>query len=132
MKKLILGTMILSLCLVACGSDEEEPYTWGDLSLELGTAYCNTISKCGFYVSDTTICADHTAWHMCEPDMSCDIEIDREAAAVALETCVEALNFLQPEDEGCYVIGFYGYVPQECDAIFELRPEVESDAGTEE
>src|SRR5574342_867279 len=92
---------ILVLCAlcVSCG-DDEEPYTWGDVSAELSLEYCEGLERCGWFFSEddgVNICAEHTAFHLCETDRSCDREVDEKKARVMLDACSAAFDAMDPE-----------------------------------
>lgn len=115
--------------VVACGGDDAEPYTWGDVSVELSAMYCQAVADCGFMSQKgVELCVEHSAWHMCEPDMSCSVEVDERLASEYLVTCEAALQPLyldNPDPDAqfsCYLLGYYGLVPEGCGPVFELDP----------
>lgn len=97
-------------------SDDPQPLTWGDATLQMATAYCAAGADCGFNVRSA--CADHVRWHACEPDRSCNVELPAEAQ-VAVDACVVALD--QPDATACGLL-YYGFLPAECDLFFEFDP----------
>ncbi len=122
--------LALLICLTACG-DNIEPTTWGDVSAELAVEFCDGLGFCGWIQDDErALCIEHTSWHLCEPDMSCDTVVDAEVAAAAIAECRAALDadvYLDPYSEECFFLGYFGRMPPECNAVFELHPM--ADAG---
>lgn len=117
--------LAFALILAACSSDET--FTWRDVSRGLSQEYCSTLAQCGFISEQDVydVCVEHTTFHLCEFDMTCDVEVDKAAARVALEKCNDKLMTLEPEDEACYLLGFWGYLPAECNDVFDLAPNPE-------
>lgn len=113
--KNVISAFTLCFLLSAC-SDDPEPLTWGELSLELGQAYCGAISGCGFDAKPH--CAEHVQWHECVPNNSCDVELPDEAQ-VAMDICGARLD--ASTDQDCVLL-YYGYVPPECDPVFGFDP----------
>ena len=108
--------LVLFLFVLGCGAcSGDTKLTWGDVSQDLAEGYCEALDACGF-VSDTPVCIEHTAWHLCEPEHSCDTDLP-DAARSALEACLEAL----PEASCTFL--WYGQLPIECGDILEMRPE---------
>jgi len=127
MKKIALF-IVLCVNVVACGSSNG-PYTWGDLSLEISQNYCGALHQCGFARSerDYEVCVEHTTFHLCEPDSSCDIEIDEDEARVAMDNCSAVLHTLTYDSEECFFLGRYGFLPTECSTLFDLRPDTSAE-----
>lgn len=130
MKKYLFAlALAVGLYFVAgCGDTEETPYTWGDVSLELSTAYCTAVADpCGYQV-DVELCVEHSTWHLCNADRSCDREIaDPVAAHATVAACAEAFATL--DGDGCYFLIAWGVAPEECGPIWDLKPEADADAG---
>lgn len=116
---------LLLLTLAACG-DNITPTTWGSVSEELAVEFCDGLGYCGWLAdADRDICIEHTAWHLCEPQHSCDIRLDSEAADTALDECRAALDapeYFDPYSDACFFLGYYGLVPAGCNAVFDLEP----------
>ncbi len=121
--------LALVLCLMACGDAEEAPpdatppYTWGDLAEGVTTAYCNALVDPCRYSVDVEFCVKHNAWHLCETDGTCDAPVEQAAAEEALAACAEALA--SSDDTECYLMRSYGVVPEECQAVFDLKPQLQ-------
>lgn len=124
MRYLIVMLFVLS---TAC-ADDPDPYTWGDVSEELASTYCEGADACTFEV-DVDLCTEHTAWHLCEADRSCDAEVDADVALDALEVCRAAVEagaaaFAEPGGDADVCNGIlFGYLPPECNPVFDLKPE---------
>ncbi len=110
-----------ALTLVACSDD---PLTWGDVSAELSSIYCNGIVECGHQLSDelVSICIEHTAWHLCVPDGTCAVALAEADAVARLGDCRSAVSTL--DQNGCFFLSWYGLMPDGCLAAYELKPEV--------
>lgn len=100
--------------LAACA----DPLTWGEVSTDLASAYCDARETCGYPV-DGPICREHTRWHLCEPQRTCDDVVDW-AALDALWTCTEALEGL--DEIGCDFLVFYQALPRACYGLFVFDP----------
>jgi hypothetical protein len=116
MRKILAGILLLT----ACGSD---PYTWGDMSEDVADAYCKGLVMCGFEV-DYPVCSEHTRFHLCETDHTCNVSLPDEAQDV-VEACLAKMVTLDPASEDCYLLAFWGQVPEECAAVWDYRPEPE-------
>lgn len=119
--------LIATLLLLATCGGNDDPYTWGDASDEIALAYCEGLDACTFEV-DVDLCVDHTAWHLCEADRSCDAQVDGDAFALALEECraavdAGAVEFAEAGGDAtvCNAI-LFGSLPHACDPLFEFRP----------
>ncbi len=125
MRKLIL---FLALLAPAC-DDEPPPYTWGDAVTELSDLYCSALADpCG-YTIDAEYCSTHNSWHLCEPDMSCDVEVDEEAVRAMLADC--AADLAAMDDTECFVARQWGWAPESCRAVLDLNPGPQGqDAGS--
>lgn len=117
MKKIIAALLFVA----ACGGDDT--YTWGDVSAELSVDYCTALRTCGYDWTDedVSLCAEHTAWHLCEDDKSCDREVDEETARAALDACASVLASLEAGSGECVLLA-WGYVPDECAVVVNLKP----------
>lgn len=114
---------LAALLAVACSSDDPPPpYTWGDASLELATAFCQAFETCGGLSVDQPICTEHTRFHLCETNHTCETVLPEPEGPDAAMVCVADLLALTPRDEGCYFLHVWGYAPPGCEAIFALRP----------
>lgn len=116
---------LLCLALVACG-DNLEPTTWGTVSNEFAAEFCDGLGFCGWIGdADRGICIEHTAWHLCAPDHTCEVQVDPGAAERALAACAEAFDapaYRDPYSRECIGLGIYGFVPSDCYPIFDLDP----------
>lgn len=109
------------LFIFACSNDSPpDTYTWGEASVELATAYCQTLENCGSVV-DQPVCVEHTRFHLCEVDHTCDTDLPPEAPDATMQ-CVADLLALTPDGEGCYFLQAWGVSPPGCEAIFSFRP----------
>ena len=111
--------LLLLLALTGCTPDE---YTWGNTSNQLAQIFCHGADYCGYLApEDVGPCIEHTAWHLCEPDHTCDVSLDQDSTEALLTTCDTAVGGL--DQDGCYLLGFWGFMPTECGPAFDLRPE---------
>lgn len=121
----------LSLLFLACCGNNKAP-TWGEAVEEFSVGYCHAINACGWIANehDGAICEEHTAWHLCAPDGTCDLESTPEQRE-ALDACMTALadpvftwdretGQLSPE---CLQLVFWGILPAECGPFFDSFPE---------
>jgi hypothetical protein len=113
---LVVTIAVLAFAAVFTACTDDDPYTWGELSLDLGKSYCAASSGCGFDVKPH--CAEHVQWHECVPNESCDVALPDEAH-VAMDVCAARLD--AATDEDCVLL-FYGYLPVECDLVFSFDP----------
>lgn len=121
MRKFLLAMLMMS----GCGSDSDV-YTWGDLSYQVSLAYCEALNKCEYLDKDrVSICADHSMWHLCVPDSTCETEIDEDDAVAAMDACDAALKVAVKDPNACFVIAAFNVLPPECQAVFDLAPEPE-------
>lgn len=117
MSKLIAAFVLLA----ACGSD---PYSWGDTSQQVSQIFCHGLDYCGELLpEDVDTCIEHTAWHLCEAEGTCGVELDQASTEALLTECDTAVGNLN--DFGCYLLGFWNFMPAECSAVFDLQPEPE-------
>lgn len=123
--KALLSGLVFAVVLVACG--DNEVYTWGDASLEMGPVFCGALSDCGYDV-DLELCIEHTAWHLCEPDYSCDVEVDEVEAEDAIAACDIAFREFtdDPNSLGCYFLR-YGITPEGCMDFWDMSPGPQAD-----
>lgn len=105
------------LLLAACGS--EQPYTWGEASEQFAAAYCSAYRGCGYDI-DQELCIEHTAWHVCRDNRTCDTEVDESATVDALIPCTEA--FARLDEFGCYALVIWGALPAGCMSFWDLQP----------
>ncbi len=106
------------LLLTACN---DFTYTWGTASDQLAQIYCGGSMQCGYVAEDELdICHEHVSWHLCAPDGTCDAELDQGVAEKALTACDAAVRAL--DGDGCYFLGYWGVMPPECGAVFDLEP----------
>ncbi len=97
-------------------------YTWGDASLALANLYCSTLQDvCGYHI-ELQVCAEHTAWHLCKPHLTCDTPVDQPTLEVALDQCGAALA--ASDQSTCYWMRAYGWSPVECHAVLEVEPDL--------
>lgn len=116
MKYLFLSCLFLA----ACGSDSK--FTWGDVSSEVSSSYCNAGAACGFSF-DVNECIDHSYFHMCELEHTCGKSVDKKYED-SLDSCVKILGELDSSEESsfdCFLLGF-GYLPEECQFLPEANP----------
>lgn len=77
--------------------------------------------QCGYLdESELDVCIEHTSFHLCAPDGTCDVELDQSTTEDALYACDAAVRTL--DDFGCYLMNAWGSMPQECDAVFAVDP----------
>lgn len=123
-----MGTrLLIALCLLvaACGGGES-PFTWGAATAQISEGFCNRLATCGYFGDDENSpekreqCISHTEFHFCL-DGTCETELPAEAQAEA-DACVLSL-----ESADCFLLGYYGFVPEECGPIFDREPT--DDAG---
>ncbi len=120
MKAPSLAVLLLISACTACTAPTT-PYTWGDVTQELGTVVCDTyVNACGF-PSDAGVCAEHVAFHLCEPYMDCDKEVDEIVALARLDACNAVLDTFEYQSNECFLLS-YGNWPAECLGVLELRP----------
>jgi len=109
----------LVLCLTACENDTpdmvDEPFTWGDASELITTAYCDTLVDCRLLKPDQVWpCKRHIFHHLCELEDLCDTSLPegaREAAWRCHDAIVEECTFYLPKEE--------------CTPIFEYEPDTQ-------
>ena len=112
--------LLFSLILIACKDTKlaDTPYTWGDVTEEMSEAYCSKLAECGI-VSDEERCYEHSLFHMCELEVTCNVEMDEEVADLNAE-CVNQINDIEGPD-ACYNLG-WGFLPDPCLDVFGFMP----------
>lgn len=108
------------ILLIACSS---QPYTWGDVTDELAGDYCATLAQCGFRAAlDREVCIEHTTFHLCRADRSCNRPVRVDDAEAALAACANSLGAYEFGSFECIKLG-YGLVSAECSDVLDLKPE---------
>ena len=128
----VVAILIVVLFVVAtgCGEDEPPPYTWGDVVDELSTEYCTAAHVCSGvedlkeYEESIEQCAAHSAFHWCELEDTCDVELE-DGSELSVESCVGALQALEYGSDQCWNLAFIGLFPEGCEDAVELYPEEE-------
>ncbi len=103
--------LMIAVLSIACGGPE--PDTWGNASEDIVVAYCDALGAC--YEWDegaVTTCIKHTAFHLCEIDDTCDVEISEERRT-DVDACV-----LDMPDQNCFLLA-WGALPVSCDPALE-------------
>lgn len=127
----MVSLMVVCLALGACGSDEDS-FTWGDASLQLSTDFCEGLATCGYFGDGSTPdsakqlheCIAHSTFHLCELAGTCDVSLPDGSAEVS-DACTEAVRAYVENDaetDACFLLGWYGILPEECGAVFDLDP----------
>jgi hypothetical protein len=107
---------IFFVCALAC---ESKPPTWGDYIADFSDTYCTTLAKCG-YENVVQICVEHTYWHLCSENRSCDVNMSDLETKHSLEECLEDLA--KTDGDRCYYLGFWGFLPKSCYEFFRHAP----------
>jgi hypothetical protein len=109
--------------VAACSADDR--YLWGDVMVNLSVDYCQAVrDQCGHEL-DLESCAERAMEGLCANGL-CNEPVDEVEATAALAECRATLN--TATDEQCYFLVHWAFLPEECDPVFDLRPEA-PDAG---
>ena len=127
--KYCLPLLLLPLLEISsgCGDDAPEPepeYTWGESVREVSDAYCEAIQRCAYdgYSDEQVDQCKIASYLLCEPDMTCDVDITDNARPITAE-CVRVLEtYNDPSTDQCFTLYVFGQLPQACVDWFKLEP----------
>lgn len=105
-----------ALLLSACGGDDVQLTTWGDVCDDFAEAWCGAAEGCGYQAGD--VCRAHTVSHCCTIWGECDRAADADQISRG-DVCDAALG--QLDDDGCYWL-IWGLAPSECNDHFADWP----------